>query len=30
MDIKVRGVYENGVVYLVDPLPANVDKYGRK
>jgi hypothetical protein len=25
MDIRVKGVYENGVVYLVAPLPANVD-----
>lgn len=30
MDIKVRGVYENGVVYLVDPLPASVDKMVRQ
>ncbi|MBI1297981.1 hypothetical protein GC175_23855 [bacterium] len=25
MDTKVNGVYENGVVYLPEPLPANVD-----
>ena len=25
MDTKVNGVYENGVVYLTEPLPANVD-----
>ena len=25
MDTKVNGVYENGIVYLTEPLPANVD-----
>lgn len=25
MDTKVNGIYENGVVYLTEPLPANVD-----
>jgi tetrahydromethanopterin S-methyltransferase subunit A len=30
MDIKVRGVYENGVVYLTEPLPVDVDKAMRR
>lgn len=30
MRIKVNGVYENGVVYLTEPLPADVDKTVRQ
>ncbi|MBX3001853.1 MAG: hypothetical protein KF893_25230 [Caldilineaceae bacterium] len=30
MNIKVKGVYENGVVYLTEPLPVDVDKAARQ
>jgi tetrahydromethanopterin S-methyltransferase subunit A len=30
MVVKVKGVYENGVVYLTEPLPADIDEKVRQ